>query len=108
MNDEEFVNAFIKNYLSNAKDPHIATIDNAIINCLKYNAAKIKEAEMIRRAPIEGIYVKDQLDENKLNYIPFVDLTKIESEWYLSNYDDFCVNIKDYKKLFWLKADRSE
>ena len=56
-----------------------------------------------------GIYAKDPLDENKLNYIPTVVLLYMENEWYLSNgCGNFRSNVKYYKELFWLKADRSE
>jgi len=64
--------------------------------------------EVVVKAISNGIYVKDSLKENKINYIPTVTLSKVGTEFYLSNHCDFCVNVRDYKTLFWLKKDQSE
>jgi len=60
------------------------------------------------KAVKNGIYAKDLPNENKLKYIPTLTLSNIGTEWYLSNHCDFCVNVRDYKTLYWLKEDKSE
>ena len=78
-----------------------------------YNILELQEQlgcplEVVFKALKEGIYAKDPLDENKLNYIPTVALSNVGTEWYLTNHCDFCVNVRDYKELFWLREDKSE
>lgn len=78
-----------------------------------YNVLGLQEElgcllEVVFKAVQNGIYAKDLPNENKLNYIPSVALSNVETEWYLSNHRDFCVNVRDYKTLFWLKEDKSE
>ena len=63
--------------------------------------------DVLHKALKDGIYAKDPLDENKLKYILIVALSNGDSEWHLSNHC-FCVNVRDYKELFWLKEDKSE
>ena len=92
--------------------PFKSTIEYKIIQqtLLKAQEQKKKNAkyEVVKKALKNGIYAKDPLDENKLNYIPAVALSNVGDEWYLSNHCDFCVNVRDYKELFWLKKDKSE
>jgi hypothetical protein len=64
--------------------------------------------EVVREALKYGIYFKDLIKDYKLIYIPAVTLTSINTEWYLSNQINICLNVKDYKVLWWLKADKSE
>jgi len=125
MNDREFINNLIKVYFSNAKEPHQAILDNTITNRLndiadkldKYKEYMILEEQL--KCPLDvlfvgikavknGIYAIDLPNENKIKYIPTLTLSNIETEWYLSNHCDFCVNVKGYKDVFWFKDDRSE
>ena len=61
--------------------------------------------EIVGKALKEGIYAKDLLREELSKQ--FVRLSNVETEWYLSS-NIMCVNIKDYKTLFWLREDKSE
>lgn len=47
MNDREFINNLISVYLSNAKEPHQATLDNAITNRLNDIADKLVKQEKV-------------------------------------------------------------
>lgn len=71
--------------------------------------------EIIGRAIKEGIwsseywYCEKEQNQNKLKHI-FPELTILENKW---GFDcgDYCyyfVSLKDYKKTWWLKEDKSE
>lgn len=62
--------------------------------------------EVVFKAISNGIYIKDMPREDLIKQFG-LKLSNIENEWYLSN-NIMCVNIKDYKTLFWLKEDKSE
>lgn len=62
--------------------------------------------EVVVKAISNGIYVKDMPREDLIKQFG-LKLSNIETEWYLSS-NIMCVNIKDYKTLFWLKEDKSE
>lgn len=125
MNDREFINNLIKVNFSNATNPYQATINNAIVNRLndiadkldKYKEHMILEEQVSCpldalfvgiKAVKNGIYAIDLPNENKIKYIPTLTLSNVGTEWYLSNHCDFCVNVRDYKELFWFKEDKSE
>ena len=63
---------------------------------------------ILGKALKNGIYAINLFDKNKINYIPAVTLSNCGTEWYLSDHLGFCINVKDYKELFWLKEDKSE
>ena len=53
-----------------------------------------------------GIYVEDLPSEDLIKQFG-LKLSNVETEWYLSS-NVMCVNLKDYKKCFWLRKDKSE
>lgn len=131
MSDRDFINNLIKVYFSNAKEPHQATLDNAITNRLndivdkldKYNEYKNLEEQEIGcpldvlfKALKNGIYKYMWFDKDNPVFRHFDELTT-DGEFlfyeYL-NHDTYGqdeigdVYLKDYKKTWWLKEDRSE
>ena len=62
--------------------------------------------EVVFKALTNGIYVKDLPSENLIKQLG-LKLSSIETECYLSN-KTMCVNVRDYKKSFWLRNDKSE
>ena len=62
--------------------------------------------EVMVKAISNGIYVKDMPKEDLIKHFG-LKLSNIKTEWYLST-NIICVNLKDYKTLFWLKEDKSE
>lgn len=108
MNDKEFINILIDSYFSLDNYPDLASLNNTINHRLTVISDKLDKFSLVTSALKNGIYAKNQLNEDKLNYIQAIALSNVENEWYLSNHCDFCVNIRDYKELFWLKEDKSE
>ncbi len=73
---------------------------------IKQALLKAQEQDIAVKALKYGIYVKDMPREDLIKQFG-LKLSNIETEWYLSN-NIMCVNLKDYKTLFWLKEDKSE
>ena len=61
---------------------------------------------VVFKAVQNGIYTKNLPSENIIKQFN-LQLSNIQTEWYLFN-NIMCVNLKDYKKTWWLKEDRSE
>lgn len=62
--------------------------------------------EVVVKAINKGIFSED-LPSGKIVMWHGLRLSRVETEWYLSN-EKICVGLKDYKKTWWLKEDRSE
>jgi len=62
--------------------------------------------EVVIKALKNEIYTLDLPREDLTKQVG-LKLSNRENEWYLSN-EKMCVNLKDYKTLFWLKEDKSE
>ena len=63
---------------------------------------------MIKEALKNGIYVKDLPSQEKLKFYDNLKLSSVETEIYLTNNKDLCVNVNDYGISFWLKGDLYE
>ena len=61
---------------------------------------------VVFKALANGIYVENVPKEELIIQF-YLRLTNLGNEWYLSN-NTMCVNLKDYKTLFWLRGDKSE
>lgn len=62
--------------------------------------------EVMFKALKKGIFTKDLPSEKIVKW--YGRLSNVETEWYLSDDNKVCVNIKGYKKTWWLKEDKSE
>lgn len=64
--------------------------------------------EVVFKALTNGVYVKDFPNESNTLKMFGLNLTNIENEWYMITKFYANVKVKDYKKTWWLKADKSE
>ena len=130
MTDREFINKLINNYFSHSIDAHQATFHNAITNRLneiadkldKYKEYKNLEEQIgcsfdiLFKALTDGVWVEvDPIDISFENpetmYLEeFVSLEKKLDGTLCLNARDYVdeLELKDYKKTWWLKKDKSE
>lgn len=85
--------------------------DNALLKELNVKYKGLEDQigcpfEVVVQAISNGIYVKNMPREDLIKHFG-LKLSNIKTEWYLSN-NIICVNLKDYKTLFWLREDMSE
>ena len=80
------------------------TIKQALITKSK----KELSFDVIKEALKNGIYVKDLPSQEKLKFYDNLKLSSVETEIYLTNNKDLCVNVNDYGISFWLKGDLYE
>lgn len=81
---------------------------------LKELNAKYKDLEeqigcsfdVVFKALKNGIFTKDLPSEKIVKW--YGRLSNVETEWYLSDDNKVCINLKGYKKTWWLREDRSE
>jgi hypothetical protein len=62
--------------------------------------------EVVIKALKIGIFAKDLPSEKIVKW--YVRLSNVETEWYLSDDNKMCINLKGYKNIWWLKKDKSE
>lgn len=64
--------------------------------------------EVVFKALTNGVYVKDFPNESNTLKMFGLNLTNIENEWYMITKFYANVKVKDYKKTWWLRKDKSE
>lgn len=62
--------------------------------------------EVVFKALKNGIFTKDLPSEKIVKW--YGRLSNVETEWYLSDDNKVCINLKGYKKTWWLKEDKRE
>lgn len=85
--------------------------DNALLKELNAKYKDLEEKigcsfDVVVKAINKGIFAED-LPSGKIVRWHGLRLSRVETEWYLSN-EKICVGLKDYRKIWWLREDRSE
>ena len=62
--------------------------------------------DVVFKALKHGIFTKNLPSEKIVKW--YGRLSNVETEWYLSDDNKVCINLKGYKKTWWLREDRSE
>lgn len=104
------------NRLIEELEQYYTTIKQALLKAQKLEKenAKYKQLEEQIGCPLEvvfkalknGIFTKDLPSEKIVKW--YGRLSNVETEWYLSDDNKVCINLKGYKKTWWLKEDKSE
>lgn len=85
MTDRDFINNLIKVYFSDAKEPHQATLNNAVVNRLNDIADKLEKQEKVlkiikeRQVNIALLMTADNVEEYNF-YIPYEEFEKYLTE----------------------------
>ena len=72
MKDREFINVLIKAYLSNARNPHQATLDNTFANRLNDIADKLEKQEKALKLLFEFLFLEPKQIADKY-YIKYMN-----------------------------------
>ena len=72
MDDREFIKILIKAYLSNAKNPHQATLDNTFANRLNDIADKLEKREKVLKWLFEFLFLEPKQIADKY-YIKYMN-----------------------------------
>ena len=72
MNDREFINVLIKAYLSNAKNPHQATLDNTFANRLNDIADKLEKQKNVLKWLFEFLILEPKQIADKY-YVTYMN-----------------------------------